>query len=178
MDKEYLSVKDFATAAGVSKQAVYQRLNKGLEDYVKIIDDKKFIEKSALELFGTVIEKEQIKEESKVVEQELINALKARLEDQERSKAVEQELINTLKKQLEEKDKQIAEKDMQIKELIQSLSAAQELQKIEKAKVLQLEEKLMPGKDKEPEPVEVEVVDVSTSSNQEESQKKWWQFWK
>ena len=42
-DQEYISIADFAERAGVSKQAVYQRLNKSLKTYVKDIDGKKSI---------------------------------------------------------------------------------------------------------------------------------------
>ena len=42
-DQEYISIADFAERAGVSKQAVYQRLNKSLKAYVKDVDGKKSI---------------------------------------------------------------------------------------------------------------------------------------
>ena len=41
---EYMSVSEFATRAGCSKQAVYQQLNKRLKPYVKAIDGKNFSE--------------------------------------------------------------------------------------------------------------------------------------
>lgn len=52
-DKEYISIAEFAEQAGVSKQAVYQRLNKSLKAYVKAVDGKKSIDIRALEdLYG------------------------------------------------------------------------------------------------------------------------------
>ena len=48
-DKEYISIAEFAEQAGVSKQAVYQRLNKSLKAYVKVVDGKKSIDIRALE---------------------------------------------------------------------------------------------------------------------------------
>ena len=40
--KEYLTIKEFAEAAGVSKQAVYQRLTGALKPYVSIRDGIKY----------------------------------------------------------------------------------------------------------------------------------------
>lgn len=81
MEKEYLSIKEFATAAGVSQQAIYKQLNNKLKTYLKVVDNKKMLEKSALSLF--------MKEE--------------------KSNGVEQQLINMLQTELNEKNKQIAE---------------------------------------------------------------------
>ena len=81
MEKEYLSIKEFAAAVGVSQQAVYKQLNNKLKPYLKVVDNKKMLEKSALSLF--------VKEE--------------------KSNGVEQQLINMLQTELNEKNKQIAE---------------------------------------------------------------------
>ena len=50
-DNEILTIKEFATAAGVSPQAVYQRLTKSLQPYVVEINGKKHLKREALELF-------------------------------------------------------------------------------------------------------------------------------
>lgn len=81
MEKEYLSIKEFAVAVGISQQAVYKQLNNKLKPYLKVVDNKKMLEKSALSLF--------VKEE--------------------KSNGVEQQLINMLQTELNEKNKQIAE---------------------------------------------------------------------
>ena len=72
MNNEYLSIKDFAAAVGVSQQAIYKQLNNKLKPYLKVVENKKMLEKSALELF---------KKEEKVneVEQQLINMLQTEL---------------------------------------------------------------------------------------------------
>ena len=44
--KEYLTIKEFADAAGVSKQAVYQRLTGTLKPYVSIKDGVKYLKRS------------------------------------------------------------------------------------------------------------------------------------
>lgn len=81
MEKEYLSIKEFAAAVGVSQQAIYKQLNNKLKPYLKVVENKKMLEKSALELF--------VKEE--------------------KTNQVEQQLINMLQTELNEKNKQIAE---------------------------------------------------------------------
>lgn len=52
MADNYLTIKEFAAAAGVSQQAVYKRLEKALKPYYKIIDGKKMIAKEGLELYN------------------------------------------------------------------------------------------------------------------------------
>lgn len=49
--KDFLSVVEFAAAAGVSKQAIYKRLSKDIAPYVTEQDGKKVISKEALKLF-------------------------------------------------------------------------------------------------------------------------------
>ena len=50
--KDYLTVVEFATAASITKQAVYKRIKQDLAPYVKEQDGKKTISKEALKLFA------------------------------------------------------------------------------------------------------------------------------
>lgn len=50
--KDYLTVVEFAAAAGITKQAVYKRIKQDLAPYVKEKDGKKTISKEALKLFA------------------------------------------------------------------------------------------------------------------------------
>ena len=50
--KDYLTVLEFAAAAGITKQAVYNRIKQDLAPYVKEQDGKKTISKEALKLFA------------------------------------------------------------------------------------------------------------------------------
>lgn len=50
-EKKYLSVKEFAAAAGVSNKAIYQQLNGRLKEYCKVINNVKMIDEKALEVF-------------------------------------------------------------------------------------------------------------------------------
>lgn len=68
---QYLSVKEFAQAAGVSVQAVYKRLSKDLEPFVKEVEGRKVIDKRALkEVYGK--DQEELEEK---VDNDLINVL-------------------------------------------------------------------------------------------------------
>ena len=87
MDKEYLSIKEFAELAGVSQQAIYKQLNNKLKKYLKVVDNKKMLNKSALELF-----KKQ--ENSSTVEQQLINMLQTELNQKNEQIATLQKLLD------------------------------------------------------------------------------------
>lgn len=48
----YLTVKQFAEAANVSTQRIYQRLTKDLQPFCKTENGKKYLSVEALKLFG------------------------------------------------------------------------------------------------------------------------------
>ena len=48
MEKEYISIREFAARANISRQRAYQLVSKKLQGYCKIIGDKKIIDISAL----------------------------------------------------------------------------------------------------------------------------------
>lgn len=87
MAKEYISIKEFAELAGVSQQAIYKQLNNKLKTYLKIVDGKKTLEKSALELFRK-------QENSSTVEQQLINMLQTELNKKNEQIATLQKLLD------------------------------------------------------------------------------------
>lgn len=96
-EQEYLTIAEFAKRVNVSKQAIYQQLDKKLKPYLIVIDGKK---KLNIKAISEVYDK-QSEEIDKEVEQEENN-----------------QLIDILTNQLIEKDKQIDG-------LIKSLSLAQ-----------------------------------------------------
>ena len=91
---EYLSIADFADTAGVSKQAVYKRLDKDLKPYLKIIDGRKCLEVSAIELFQTT---PGLSTQSSTVEttkdKQSINYLMLQLQEKDRLLAQQQDTI-------------------------------------------------------------------------------------
>lgn len=163
-DQEYISIAEFAERAGVSKQAVYQRLNKSLKAYVKVIDGKKSINIRALEdLYG--------KDDCSSVEQDIQGEFKGVEQgiDQEKEVQLINKLIDTLQDELKSKDEQIREKDLQIKELHNLLDQQQQLTALDRKKIVELEDRLANASDQSADQEE---------ETTEQIQKKWWKFWK
>lgn len=97
MKKEYLTVAEFAAVKGISKQRVYQRLNKDLKEFVKVIDGRRVLLLSALS-----------EDERRELEQPL----------EQNFNKVEQPLEQDFfRSQIAEKDKQIDSLLRQIEEL-------------------------------------------------------------
>ena len=105
MDKnELLTVQQFADAAGISKQAVYKAINNQLKPFVQLVDGKKMLQRKALqEVYGLSVEQPLTNR---------VNPLNITLQ--------------MLQQQLEEKDRQLAAKDLQIKELTDELAKERE----------------------------------------------------
>ena len=62
-DKELLTIKEFAELSGRTTQAVYKQLNTKLSPFVKLVNNKKMLEKRALkEVFD--IDIEQLKQQN------------------------------------------------------------------------------------------------------------------
>jgi AcrR family transcriptional regulator len=172
---EYITVAEFAEKAGVSKQAVYQRLNKKLKPYVKMVDGAKMLNTKALEeVYGQSVEQG--------VEQELEQ------ENQENSKE-NQDIIKALLEQLKTKDIQISELNERLAYEQRNHSRTQ-LLLVEKEHKLQmiedLQKKQMEGKDESEK--EANTSDLQPGEGQNISSeeiykgmiktRKWWEFWK
>lgn len=106
MENEYLTVKEFAEKAGVTRQAVYQQLNKTLQPFQRVLNGKKAIHINALSLFES-------KHFLSSVEQPLNN--------------YSSEFVNSLKAQIESLNEQIKIKDSQIADLSEMNRNAQVL---------------------------------------------------
>lgn len=91
MGKQYLTISQYAEFKGITKQAVYKRLNNSLKKYLIEIDNQKFIDFSA---FG--------EEEINEVENFLNN------KNQPFNQPFNNEIQPFFEKQLEEKDKTIS----------------------------------------------------------------------
>ena len=57
--KQYITVSEFATAAGVSRQAIYKRLASDLAPFTKTEAGKRLIDRAALDLFSVQEHPEQ-----------------------------------------------------------------------------------------------------------------------
>jgi len=109
MDNKYISIKEFAAAAGVTPQYIYKKLNNQLNNQFKgsliIENGKKLININALSLFKNKPETT----DEQPVEQPLNNSLTTSL----------QATIDILKSQNESLNKQIIEQNNQINSLME-----------------------------------------------------------
>lgn len=121
MEKEqYITVSEFSKRANVTRQYVYQQLDKKLKEFVKVVDNKKMLNIKGLELF--------IQEEnSQVVEQ----VFSQQLNNQ----------VDSLNKQIESLQNQLKAKDEQIKDLSTMVKQEQALHLATQQKLLLLEQK-------------------------------------
>lgn len=126
---EYLSIKEFAEAAGVSKQAVYQRLTGTLKPYVSIKDGVKYLNIRALELYKG---------------DDAVKKLKKNNQEESNSVQVDS-MVELLKRELDQKNKQIDELHKLLEQSQVNLSQAQyRLQLIEDQRNEEPEEKKEP----------------------------------
>ena len=128
MNNNYITVSEFATKAGISKQRVYQLLNKSLKEFVQEVDGKKVIDIKGLELFENNENHSRVEQTFKqYLNKSLIDTL--------------QTTIAVLQKQLEEKDRQIAELTEIVKTQSQSINAANHADLADKLKIESSEQK-------------------------------------
>lgn len=101
MDKRYMTVAEYAAAAGITPQAVYKQLNNKLKAFTTIIDGKKAIDRAIL--------KQEEQPIQSTVSQNLNNVSK---------------LVETLSRTIELLNNQLIQKDEQINQLNQRLEQA------------------------------------------------------
>lgn len=107
--KDYLSVKDFAEAAHLSTQRVYQLLAKDLKKFCKVFANKKYISTEAFSALG-ITPNLQVNS----------NDFASDFANEKTTLEILQDTISVLRNQLEVKDKQI-------EALTAALTAAQAL---------------------------------------------------
>ena len=115
---QYLTVQEFAQRAGVTVQAVYQRLEKDLKSYLKAEKGRKYIHSDALQYMkhssDIKADSSQIKEDSRNI-QEDSSQIKGNSSDIKADSSTQesgidlQSVIDTLREQLAVKDKQISD---------------------------------------------------------------------
>ena len=109
MKDEYLTIAEFAKRAGVTKQAIYKRLNNDLAPFSTIVEGQKCVNSKALSLFGV----QPIEPDASTT----IIDLAAHLQKQH----------DTLSHLVDVLEAELAAKDEQIKSLSQSLDQEQQL---------------------------------------------------
>lgn len=192
VESEFLTVKEFAERAGVSVQSVYQRLNKSLKPYFKVIKGVKYIEIKALtEVYGLKVEqgfkgdfKENVKgfkQDFKGSEERKNNTSEREIEKlKEQLRQKDEEMIEQLRKkeeywlgQLEKKNEEMAERLNQKDEQLRRKDEEIAERKADKEQLYQLldqEQKLRAIEQQK-------YLEVKTEL-EERQNRKWWQFWK
>lgn len=125
MDKEYLSVKEYAKIKGVSTQYVYRLLQTKLQTFVVVVDGRKYLKSEVLRSDEIEVANQETNQETKFatkVANQVENSKRddkasssSISEDKERIKKNE-EVIESLRAQLIEKDNQLKEKDEYLRE--------------------------------------------------------------
>lgn len=139
-NKEYYTIAEYATIKGISKQAVYQQLNKKLQSFLVVIDGKKYISAAA---FGD--DKPKVEQ---AVEQEKVKF----------EQGVEQGL-DFLQSQICEKDKQIESLLRQIESLQQQNTTLTDLLRNSQV-LLAAEKKILIGQGESQEQEEITAEKV------------------
>lgn len=148
--EQYITVSEFSKRANVTRQYVYQQLDKKLKEFVKVVDNKKMLNIKALELFNQG-------EDCKVVEQQFSQQLNNQ--------------VDSLNRQIESLLDQLKAKDEQIKDLSTMVKQEQALHLATQQKLLLLEQK----QEHQEQPKE---EDTQLDQPVESAKKQWWKFWK
>lgn len=150
MKEDLLTIKEFAEAAGVTQQALYQRLNKSLQGYVVEVNGKKHLKRDALSIFSKPLQQQEenrAEPDSTHIEQDLIKTL--------------QTTINVLQDQLKAKDQQIAELNERLRDALE----------ISKAHiVITAAEKQLP-------PTQEEIQEAEAKPEEKPGVFKWFKRW-
>lgn len=158
--EQYITVSEFSKRANVTRQYVYQQLDKKLKEFVKVVDNKKMLNIKALELFTQ-------EEDCKVVEQQFSQQLNNQ--------------VDSLNRQIESLLEQLKVKDEQIRELNKSVSKTQELLSQEQSLHLAVQQKLLLLEKKQEDQEHQEQPkeeDAQLDQPVESAKKQWWKFWK
>lgn len=92
-EMDYLTIAEFAESVGVSKQAIYKRLNKDLAPYQKTIDGVKCLSSAAIDLFSAPAVEQPRAERVEVEDKQSIKYLLAQLEEKDRLIQQQQQII-------------------------------------------------------------------------------------
>lgn len=191
----YISVKEFAERSGVSKQAIYQKLNGSLKPYTRKIKGHTYISVEALKEFYDIQgdfnqDNQGIKEDSTKDSQEIQHDAAEETKSTEPETDVRDEMIQLLKSQIQQMNDQLDRKDQQINEQAAQLRSKDnqinklhELLEHEQQLRMVQEQRLM--LEAESSTAE-EVTDVDKNDAAEEevpaaevvNSKPWWMFWK
>lgn len=133
--QEYMSVKEFAAAAGVTEQAVYKQLNNKLSTYSTELNGKKVLKVEALKEYKSKEVETELTQKLNETEAE-VNRLKEQIQQQKVDNLSRQ--VEELKEQLKAKDQQIGSLHDLLKESQEALNRQQQLTAIQEKRLTEL----------------------------------------
>ena len=147
-EKGFYTVAEFSERAGITTQAVYQRLQKDLGKYCKVESGRKMISAEALKLFsgdntGSSAESPGASEEQVAVIAHIKEEMLAMLKDENARLASENakliEMLQAERKLVQEKDEMIASLTNRLADMVNDSNdiAKHALEAVEKAQTLQ-----------------------------------------
>ena len=118
MEKNLLTVKEFADLAGVSVQSIYKKLGKAnnpIQRYLKVVDGVKYIERRAYAiLYSSAPAPTAAEEAPPAIVEEQTPPQPGESEAPPPPKSSTDRILDILEQQLEEQRRQLQEKDKQI----------------------------------------------------------------
>ena len=118
MEKNLLTVKEFADLAGVSVQSIYKKLGKAnnpIQRYLKVVDGVKYIERRAYAiLYSSAPAPTAAEEAPPAIVEEQTPPQPGESEAPPPPKSSTDRILDILEQQLEEQGRQLQEKDKQI----------------------------------------------------------------
>ena len=146
MDEKYYSVLEFAEMVNVSVQSIYQRIKKTDDDihrYIKLQKGKRYISEKAVEIYNKDLTAGA--EEEKAEKQNDLNEIAEIYKKQVEYLTAEIEVKNKQIEELQERLKASSERETNYQQL---LNQQQQLNGIDKQRVLQLESETQTTKKK------------------------------
>lgn len=154
MNKDYLTVKEYAEKCSCSTQYVYKLLQTKLQPFVVLVDGKKCIDIKALEEFPKTDATNQPTNFATEVANSSASSENA--EELKRINKRNEDIIDDLRAQLKEKDNQIKKQNDHIVELSNKMAEL-----FENNQKLQLNYQLLLG---DPKEKDNEIIEVDTES--------------
>ena len=129
MDKDYLTIKEYATIKGCSTQYVYKLLQTKLNDFVEIVDGKKCLKISVLDAdfsksstnSSSVVDNQVANQVDNQVCNQVASPSAAALEEElKRIIARNEELVDSLREEIKAKDAQLSQMNEKIISLFET----------------------------------------------------------
>ena len=167
MEKDFLTVKEYAEIKGCSTQYVYRILQTKLQPYVVVVEGKKCIKKEALDEGETNQPTNTTTQTNRVANKGVLPSSLSTFEEMKRINERNEKLIDDLRAQVKEKDLQLSQLNDKVISLFETNQRL-----MENNQQLQLNYQLLLGDGKVKPYEEVEVEGASAEETIETDRKR------